>query len=85
MKRQNQLALAAISFVLLVAAWTAITSNKVESQEPKKLEGSGRFQMSAWAMSSNAGVHGAYVIDTQTGKVWSIINEHEPKLIGEAK
>ena len=41
MKHQNHLALAAITFVFLLAAWTAFTAGKVESQEPRKLDGAG--------------------------------------------
>lgn len=50
-----------------------------------------RFQISAWAHPagtySNTGVgsnamHGAYVLDTQTGKVWQIKEGGKPEPIG---
>jgi hypothetical protein len=50
-----------------------------------------RYQLSTWAYpagsigttgSGSMAAHGAYVLDTQTGKVWQIREEGKPQLIG---
>jgi hypothetical protein len=52
-----------------------------------------RYQLSAWAypagsVGNNLGGdqarHGAYILDTQSGKVWQIIDRGKPELIGTA-
>jgi hypothetical protein len=41
-----------------------------------------RYRISAW--SSGPAFHGAYVLDTQSGKVWHIVERGKPELIGTA-
>jgi hypothetical protein len=51
-----------------------------------------RYQLSAWAHPAgsvaNSGgsqaSHGAYILDTQSGKVWQVIERGKPELIGTA-
>ena len=30
-------------------------------------------------------MHGAYIIDADSGKIWAIINDHEPRELGTVK
>jgi hypothetical protein len=41
-----------------------------------------RYRISAWG--SDVGRHGAYVLDTQSGKVWHISESAKPELVGTA-
>jgi hypothetical protein len=53
----------------------------------------GRYQISNWAIpaaSSSAGSytsasHGAYIIDTRSGRIWQILDDGDPNLIANAK
>jgi hypothetical protein len=56
--------------------------------------GAGDFQVSAWAVPGFATPDrasnwepraGAYVIDTQTGRVWLVYQDQKPKLLGKAE
>ena len=40
-----------------------------------------RYQLSAWGSHAT---RGAYILDTQSGKVWQIIEGGQPNLIGTA-
>ena len=47
-----------------------------------------RFAISAWAQSGSQGVspsNGAYLLDTESGKVWSIVGNQKPVAIGRAE
>jgi hypothetical protein len=51
-----------------------------------------RFQFSTWAYPGAAGVnanhdpaHGAFVLDTQTGKLWETQNGSELRSVGQAQ
>lgn len=53
-----------------------------------------RYQIAAWAYparsiqssdSSNQPSHGAYILDTQSGKVWQVIEGGKPEPIGDAR
>jgi hypothetical protein len=52
-----------------------------------------RYQLSAWSRpaaisdtsSFIAPTHGAYIIDTQSGKAWAIREDGEPKPLGSVK
>jgi hypothetical protein len=45
----------------------------------------GRYQISAWAHPGNGALlpsHGAYLLDTQTGRMWRIIDDGELRRVG---
>jgi hypothetical protein len=44
-----------------------------------------RYQVSAWSYPSGTGfgaLHGAYILDTQDGKVWLVVSDQKPRPIG---
>lgn len=59
----------------------------VQAQPPAKAAEHGRYQISAWGYSSpQAGgtvtEHGAYIIDTMSGDVFSVNRDSDPKPVG---
>jgi hypothetical protein len=62
---------------------------KAQAQQPPAA--AQRYQISAWAHAAGSvgpgsggsqANHGAYILDTQSGKVWEIIGNGKPGLIG---
>lgn len=89
MHQTNRLLTASISLCVVVGLYFALTSSNTTAQENTKTStNSGRYQISAWSNPSapgSAAMHGAYIIDADSGKVWAITNDHEPKEIGSVK
>lgn len=56
------------------------------AQEPAAPNrGGDRYQISAWSHAASSGqssMHGAYIIDSKTGRIWAVINDNAPREIG---
>lgn len=79
---------AALAATLIVAAVYLVSFSESNAQDAPKQQTHGPFQISAWSRAGSAGnapMSGAYIIDSETGKVWSVINDNEPKEIGILK
>lgn len=50
------------------------------AQTPARAAGQGRYWASSWATNTS---HGIYVVDTQTGEVFSVTNESKPMSLGK--
>ena len=60
-----------------------VSTSKVEAQ-PSAPAGTPRFQISAFSSTlGNNVVHGAYVIDTTSGKVWQVRSGGKPEVVAE--
>ncbi len=59
------------------------------AQEPAAPNrGGGRYQISAWSHAVSSGqssMHGAYIIDSKTGRIWVVISDNAPHEIGTLK
>lgn len=72
-------------FTFLYAAMSSVGNT---AQDPKTQPSSGQFQISTWSHAGSPGnvpMHGAYIIDSETGRVWEIIADHAPKEIGSVR
>ena len=89
MHQTSRLLTASIALCVVVGLYFALTSSNTTAQENTKTStNSGRFQISAWsnpAAPGSTAMHGAYIIDADSGKVWAIINESDPREIGNVK
>lgn len=82
-KHVNVLLLIA-SAIALIAWTTGFAQSSSTTETPK--DTSSRFQISAWANPQDRGYHhGAFAIDTQTGRIWEIIPGLAPREIGVLK
>lgn len=84
----KQLVMLMIASAIALIAWTTgFTQSSTMTETPKDTPS--RFQISAWATPSDRGesygAHGAYVIETQTGKIWEINPGKAPIEIGVLK
>jgi hypothetical protein len=80
------------AFVLSGAYSTSRAMGQAQPQKP--LSSVQRYQLAAWAHPAgsagpNSGgtqaMHGAYVLDTQGGKVWQITDGGKPELLGSVE
>ena len=69
-----------------------VVYNVAFAQSEAKPEESHRFQMSTWSHSGSASVngstaakHGAYIMDTVTGEVWSVEGGGKPQKLGSVR
>ena len=69
--------------------YLAITSNSLSAQAESKVASEQLFQISAWGFAvgeRNSGSNtGAYIIDCQSGTVWSVTGNSAPREIGSVK
>ena len=88
---QSRLLFAFLGIVIGVLGTLLLSGHSgtpVQAQPAAKPAEVGRYQISAWGTGqmSPAGklsvANGAYIIDTQTGEVFSVANEGKPKSIG---
>ena len=79
--------------MVMIFAWTGGPSAPpVAAQQPDKAATS-RFQISTWSYpAANGGSqkgttpsYGAYVVDTQNGNVWLVVEDKQPKKLGKAE
>jgi hypothetical protein len=65
-----------------------------QAQPQKPLSSVQRYQLAAWAHPAGSvgpqsggtqAMHGAYVLDTQSGKVWQIREGGKPELLGSVE
>jgi hypothetical protein len=59
--------------------WGGAT-NHANAQPPARAADHGRYWASSWATNV---AHGVYVVDTQTGEVFSVVNEGRPTSLGK--
>jgi hypothetical protein len=81
--------------VVLLSAGQEMPRAMAQTTETPPVQSSvGRYQISAWAHAGSIGAvgagsfqpsHGAYVLDTQTGRVWRIVENARPASIGAAQ
>jgi hypothetical protein len=84
----NAMTLRIVWLVLLCVALGFGLANVLSSPPAIAQQGdsisAARFQVSAYAgMVSQSLLHGAYVIDTTTGKVWQVQAGGEPMIVAE--
>jgi hypothetical protein len=48
---------------------------------PLKESVTGHYHVAAWGGASG---HGAYIVDTQTGEVYAVVENHKPERVGKA-
>jgi hypothetical protein len=83
-------AVAGVAGTLLMTGHPAppVQAQPPAAAQPAKPADGGRYQISAWGVGqmTPAGkmqvANGAYIIDTQTGEVFSVANEGKPKPVG---
>lgn len=94
MTRSTKVLMAAAAFCTASVLWLAVTADDVGAQSDPPEPAQARFQISAWAhpglqrterSGSERAAHGAYIIDSSTGKVWRVDGSGSPKSIGTAK
>ena len=69
----------------LVVLSNAVSSFSLFAQESRRNPYYPRYQIAAWSHAAGLGrseTHGAYIVDSQTGKIWSVIGEGEPRELG---
>ncbi len=79
---------ALIAVCVFTLLYVAMSSAGNTAQDAKAQVNNGPFQVSAWSHAGSPGngpMRGAYIIDSETGRVWEIINDHEPKEIGSVR
>jgi len=77
-----------LAVLAAVPVWFLISTVTNGSQETTQIDLTPRFQISAWgAADTRTGKveQGAYIINTNTGDVWSIGGNREPQKIGIVK
>jgi hypothetical protein len=60
--------------------WGGGTATPVHAQQPGQAAAPGRYWATSWGTHLG---HGVYVVDTQTGEVFSVTNEDRPKSLGK--
>ena len=69
--------------------YLAVCSTNASAQAQAKIAAEQRFQISAWGYAigqHNTGSNsGAYILDTQSGRVWFVDSRSEPRDIGSVK
>lgn len=89
MPQASRLLTASIAFCVVVGLYFALTSSSTTAQDNTKTStNSARYQISAWSNPAAPGggaMHGAYIIDADSGKVWAIFKDGEPREIGKVK
>ena len=68
---------------LAAILWLAVEASSPAQAPPQERSA---FQISAFGYPSSAvnpeTMYGAYIIDSESGKVWICLKNHEPRLVG---
>ncbi len=86
MMKTHKIPASLIALSVCILAYFAVTTTAQETARDSAKTGDvGRFQVSAWSYSGSersTSNHGAYIIDTATGKLWHSYTGHQPQEIG---
>ncbi|MEZ6137075.1 MAG: hypothetical protein R3C53_19450 [Pirellulaceae bacterium] len=88
MQRFSKIMIGALAVCCCGLFYAAVTAGSLAAQVDTNAEADERYQISAWSHAASPGknsMSGAYVIDTQTGKIWMVINDNAPQELGTVK
>ena len=85
MQTRTRILIASVVALLALVVWREYSSAQGEAAKPAATVG--RYQLSSWgsAMLSEGRMKvasGAYIVDSETGDVYSLENNGAPKLLG---